>query len=239
MPKTIIANWKSNLNINQALYWLEQVEEYFFDSTAKLFFKDYNLVVAPPYPLIPVLYELAHKLKIKLAVQDISSFGAGSYTGAVCAENLAGLGVSHAIVGHSERRRHFCETHEMVADKLLQAWQAEMSTVLCVDEPDIKPQRLALDEKYPDWLSHQDLFTIAYEPLSAIGSGQSADLDQVKQMVAAIKQDLADVPVLYGGSVTAKNIAEFMQVTDGVLVGGVSLKAFDFIALLEAVKKNG
>lgn len=238
MPKTIIANWKSNLNINQALYWLEQLEEYLFDPKAKTFFADHNLVIAPSYPLIPVLYELAHKLKIKLAVQDISPFGAGSYTGAVCAKNLAGLGVSHAIVGHSERRRHFSETHEMIADKLYQSWQAEISTVLCVDESDIKPQLLILDEKYPDWATHQDLLTIAYEPVAAIGSGQSADPDQVKRVVTTIKQDFVEVPVIYGGSVSVENIAKFLQITDGVLVGGASLRAVDFIDLLKAVKKT-
>jgi len=237
MSKTIIANWKSNLNINQAFYWLEQLEEYFFDPTAKSVFADYSLIIAPPYPLIPVLYELALKLRVKLSAQDISPFSAGSYTGAVCAENLAGLGVSHVIVGHSERRRYFCETYEMIADKLAQSWSAEMSTILCLDEPDIKPQQLALDEKYPDWTTHQDLLTIAYEPLSAIGSGQSADPDQLKQLVTTIKQDFNDVPVLYGGSVTAENIAEFIQIADGVLVGGASLEVDQFTALLEEVKK--
>ncbi len=237
MTKYIIANWKSNLDINKAIYWLEQLEEYFFDVSAKNFFRNHEIIIAPPYPLIPVLAELSRSLKVKLSVQDLSPYGAGSYTGAVCAQNLTGLNVNYALLGHSERRRLFQETPSIVADKLIQAWQADMTAILCLDQEEIEPQLQAIQSQVENWQEKKEQLIVAYEPAAAIGSGESADVEQVQTVIEKIRQIYHQPAVLYGGSVTAQNTADFLQISDGVLVGSASLKTADFIRLLEAIKE--
>lgn len=231
MSKLIIANWKSNHTLESAQDWLKQVNQFLADEEPNL-----QPVLAPPFPLISGLQNLVMSSQLQLAVQDISPYEAGSYTGAVSTANLIGLPVDYAIVGHSERRRYFGEIDEMEADKVQQCLTADITPVLCVDEPYLKSQAKALKQTGVQ-LPGAKLIA-AYEPLSAIGTGENADFKQVQQVVKKIKKEYGDVRVIYGGSVDAVNIAGYLAVTDGVLVGGASLGADYFIELMRAAEKK-
>jgi triosephosphate isomerase len=193
---------------------------------------------------------------VAVGAQDVHQDTAGAYTGAISAPMLAGL-ATWTIVGHSERRRDACETDEIIGRKLLAARAAGLRAILCVGEQladrDAGRAREVVDRQLrgclasadPSGLSGGDPvgFTIAYEPVWAIGTGRSARGADAADMAAAIRSTLgalgfADrgeaVPVLYGGSVTSSNIDEFMAEPsiDGALVGGASLKPDEMAAIV-------
>ena len=143
MSKLIIANWKSQKNIKEAGIWLDIIK-----AERDSFEEGVQVVVAPPYPLLPAVAEKAEEAGIEIAVQDISPFEAGSYTGAVSAYNLSGLSVKYAIVGHSERRLYFHETHADVARKVTQAIEHGITPVVCVDHDFVYEQAAVIDEEY-------------------------------------------------------------------------------------------
>jgi triosephosphate isomerase len=161
-----------------------------------------------------------------MAVQDLSAFGSGAYTGEVAAFNLQSLGVTHAILGHSERRRFLQEPDTLIADKVAEALRSGIKPVLCLDQPNFTSQANYLTSEQMSKL------IIAYEPVTAIGSGQAeapGDLLVVRQELQRIYNH---TQLIYGGSVTADNIGGFLKVCDGVLVGGASLDLRDFVDLL-------
>ncbi len=231
--KLIIANWKSNHNLNSTQNWFEsfaslvQQKGLLQDSAAEV-------VISPPYPVLSIARHLIKALgfsRVQLGTQGLSQFGSGAYTGAVAAENLEGLGLEYCLVGHSERRRFFAETDEVVAQKVEQAIQHNLTPVLCLDKSTIGSQADYIDESY-----YSKLVT-AFEPTEAIGSGHNAEASEVETAVHQIKQVYGDVPVLYGGSVNAENIEQYLEVCSGVLVGGASLKASSFVDLIEVVER--
>jgi triosephosphate isomerase (TIM) len=227
MEKLIIANWKSNKSVESAQNWVRELSEYIanskFDSDVA------TLVLAPSFPLLSPLAEniKENSLPITLGAQDVSSYPMGAYTGAVSAQSLQEYGVEYVLVGHSERRRHFHETDQDVALKVRQVLDAGMRPVLCIDEPYLLSQAAAIDT------SVYSNLIIAYEPVAAIGTGQSMNVGAVQEMNKRIAQIFGEgVPVLYGGSVTEGNVAEYLLVADGALVGGASLEARDFTQVL-------
>jgi len=222
MKKYLIANWKSNKNI-------EAVKKWFADFAANLeaASEQSQVIVAPAYPLLPAaLEELKNtEIKVDLAVQDISIFPAGAYTGAVCAANLENLNVTYSLMGHSERRKYFHETCQDVAKKVEQALENKIKPILCIDEPYLMEQANVLDKE----LYSQCI--IAYEPIDAISTmadAKNANLAKVKEVISLIKNVYGDIPVTYGGSVDENNINEYLMVSDGVLVGGASLDGQQF-----------
>lgn len=227
MSKLIIANWKSNHTLKSAHEWLNQVEKIFEQESSEL-----KVILAPPFPLISGIAERIRAGTIELAVQDISPYGAGSYTGAVSTANLIGLPVEYVLIGHSERRRFFGEIDEMEADKVRVCLKADITPVLCLDKPYIKSQAEAL--KQAEVELPENKLIIVYEPLQAIGSGKNEDPAKVKSVVQEIKNLYGGVQILYGGSVNADNAADYLEFTDGVLVGTASLGADSFISLIKA-----
>lgn len=222
MSKFIIANWKSNKTIVEAKNWLESVRLFDFDS-------DYlKVVVAPPSVFLPTARE-SLPASINVAAQDISSFASGSYTGAVSARNLEGL-VSHVIVGHSERRRYFGETSQDVAQKAEQAIAFGITPIVCVDESEIQSQAAAIVSQI------LNKCIVAYEPVSAIGTGNNVPVDKVTSVSAQIRESFGSVPIIYGGSVDETNVSEYLLVCDGVLVGGASLDVDQFGKLLTSAQ---
>lgn len=235
MSKLIIANWKSNHNLQEALLWLEQVGSFLQQSLNNPNLSELIIVLAPPVSMLSALIQIVKKYNLQLAVQDLSHYQAGSYTGAVSSKNLQGLDVYYAILGHSERRNYFHETDEIVAQKLQQALQADINPILCLDRPYFVSQQKVLNQVIQDQNKLKSSLVIAYEPVTAIGSGNNEPIEQVVTAVAELKQLYQQVPVLYGGSVTEENVAQYLQVTDGVLVGGASLAGPSFIKLLQAI----
>ena len=162
MQKLLVANWKAHKNIVQVEHWLNNFPKALLQDRT-----DLRLVIAPPYPFLSQMRRLIDRqeLPIELAVQDISSFGAGAYTGEVAASNLEFLGVNLAIVGHSERRRLLNESSQEIASKIQQALAAKIEVLLCLDEPDLAEQAKLLTDH------ERQAVKIAYEPVAAIGSG--------------------------------------------------------------------
>lgn len=222
--KLIIANWKSHKNREAVEKWLDDFEGKYTAQVEK------QVVICPPMSsLMFVSNRLLNREKNKdvyLGVQDISPYPAGKYTGAVSTENLNGFNVRYAIVGHSERRRYFHETHNDVANKVAQCIDAGITPIVCVDDEYISSQAAAIPQE------HLIKCIVAYEELSAIGSGKNEPVEHVKEVFAEIKKYFGSVKLIYGGSVDVDNVQDYLSFCDGVLVGTASLDVSDFIALL-------
>lgn len=220
MKKIFIANWKSNKTQVEVTAWLDSFKPYIG--------LEQEVVIAPPYPFLSLVAEkIKDKEDVFLAVQNLSTYPAGSYTGEVCVRNLDGFEVKYAILGHSERRRYFKESHQDVANKISQALNNGIIPVMCIDRDYIEDQAQFID------LESLSKCVVVYEPLAAIGTGEVAPVKEVVKVVKEIKSIFGQVPVLYGGSVNPENIASYLEVTDGVLVGGASLDAEVFAKLVQ------
>ena len=226
MQKTVLLNWKANKNIIEAEHWLNNFPKDLLTKQANI-----RLLIAPPFPFLSQMRRLIdhQQLAIALAVQDISAQKAGAYTGEVVAKNLEFLGVEMAIVGHSERRRLFHENSQLVTTKIQRALEAEMEVMLCLDEADFPEQAKLLTEKERTQVS------VAYEPVTAIGSGQAVELSTVSQFFKKLRQFFPFNPLIYGGSVNPSNIKDFLSVSDGVLVSSAALELNDFLLLMQAI----
>jgi triosephosphate isomerase (TIM) len=174
--------------------------------------------------------------------QNVHWAAEGAYTGEVSAAMLLELGVEGAIVGHSERRQFFGETDEMVARRTAAALDAGLRVIACVgeslEERESGQMQLVLRvqvEAIRDAAGVHDRLVVAYEPVWAIGTGQTATPDQAREAHAFVKS-LLDVPVLYGGSVKPENAEELLSQkgVDGALVGGASLDVESFTAICRA-----
>jgi triosephosphate isomerase (TIM) len=231
-PKLILGNWKSNKNLDQTQTWLKEV----YQAAGLPTGSQATVALAPAFPLIAAVAEFVKTqtamtvdFKLNVAAQDLSPFPPGKYTGEVAAESLQDFNVKFVIVGHSERRRYFHETHQEVANKAEQAVHHGMTPVICVDEEYVQVQAAAL---MPEVIKK---CVVAYEPLAAIGSGNSQPVAEVLPVLQMIKESFGDVQVIYGGSVNADQVSEYLTVLDGVLVGTHSLEAANFIKLLKAI----
>jgi triosephosphate isomerase (TIM) len=224
--KFIIANWKSNKGRDQIQNWMES----FVDKLNQIDTTAVNVVITPPMPSLIYVADISANNegpeKFSVGVQDISPFPSGSYTGAISAQNLQGFNVKYAIVGHSERRKHFNETHQDVANKISQALSADITPIVCIDDEYLADQVSAIEK------DHLEKCVVAYEDLESIGTGHAQSQDHVRDVVARIKNLFGQVSVLYGGSVNSSNIDGFSQISDGVLVGGASLDVDDFSELI-------
>lgn len=219
MKKTyIIANWKSNKTQIEAIDWLEQVVSSKYPVAS---IENKEIIVCPSFTLISEVsfFVLENSLPIKIGSQDISQFSSGAYTGAVNANQVKEFG-EYAIIGHSERRRFFNETDEILEKKVILAKEAGLIPIYCVQ---------GKDDKVP-----ADVILVAYEPVTAIGTGTPDTPENANAIASAITSKNPQVQyVLYGGSVTPDNVATFTSLSSisGVLVGGASLKSDIFFQL--------
>jgi triosephosphate isomerase (TIM) len=243
MP-VIAGNWKCNMRLDTA-YELasglrERIDE--VDGVEK--------IVCPPFVYLATVEVALSMSSIKVGAQDVHWQDDVAATGEVGPQMLEEI-VDYAIIGHSERRHQFGETDEMVNRKVKAALAAGLQPIMCVGE--LLEQREA--GKTPDILVGQtsaglygaeipDGFIIAYEPVWAIGTGKAATGGDAEEAIALIRREVggmfgeakaATVRILYGGSVTPDNIAEFMvgEGIDGALVGGASLKIDSFAGIVE------
>lgn len=214
----LVANWKSNKSISETEDWLHKFSDGFLKFKPDLSQKE--IVVSPSF----ISLEHANycngnlKLPIKFAVQNISPFDEGSYTGEVNGKQIKEL-ADYVLIGHSERRKNFGETDEMLFEKVKFAKENGLTTIYCVQ---------GKETKIP---ANVDI--IAYEPVSAIGTGNPDTPENAEDIGAYLKANCQDSFVLYGGSVTADNVNSFtrMPSIDGVLVGKASLDPLEFLQI--------
>lgn len=246
----IVGNWKMHANHLEAIQMVQKLS-YRLDP------EDYErveVVVAPPFTAlrsVQVVIEQDH-MRIGLGAQDVHWKDEGAFTGEVSAPMLAKLAVDHVIVGHSERREHFGDTDDTVNKKTRAVLDSEMAPIVCVgetldqreagqaEEVVVNQVRQALARMSTDDVTR---LSIAYEPIWAIGTGRTAlpdDAGLIAEVVRETVRELTDssaaeaLRILYGGSVNAGNIKEFMakRHIDGALVGGASLDPDQFAAVV-------
>lgn len=228
MKKLILANFKSNKSIAEAQQWFHTfVETVDWDSFSKNSSR-FEIAVAPAFVS---LGEYADNIRqasipISLTAQNLSAYPAGSYTGAISIANLAELNIKYAIVGHSERRKYFGETASIVAKKVTQAFDGGITPIVCLDEEYLEEQIAALGSE----LASRCVY--AYEPISAIGTGNNVSVAKVTEVMEKVKRLCGEVMFLYGGSVTDQNAQEYLLVAQGILVGSFSLDAKNFARLV-------
>ena len=213
-----------------------------------------QVVVCPPFTSLYTAGRLLHGTHIALGAQDMSAYAKGAYTSEVSAEMLLTVGVRFVILGHSERRQYHAETDQLVNAKAKAAIEAGLTPIICVGET-LQERETGRTEQIvggqidgtladfsADFIKKS---VIAYEPVWAIGTGRTATPEMaqsvhrfIRERVARMDKTAADgLQILYGGSVKPDNAAELMAQPDidGALVGGASLKAADFMAIINAV----
>jgi triosephosphate isomerase len=210
-----------------------------------------DVAICPPATLIAAAVATAASSRVAIGGQDCAVAASGAHTGDIAAEMLADAGATLVIVGHSERRTDHGETDALVRAKAEAAWRARLVAILCVGETagerSAGATAAVLDRQLagsvPDGATAASL-VVAYEPVWAIGTGLTPSLDDIAAAHAHIRRRLAErfgaeaekIRILYGGSVKPANAAEIMGLpgVDGALVGGASLKAADFLAIVAA-----
>ncbi len=215
-----------------------------------------DVVVAPPYPYLSEMERLTPSQRILLAAQDFFSYPEGAHTGEVSLPMLKSVGVTSVIIGHSERRAKGDSDADVHQD-VNELTKARMTTILCVGEKQRDSQghyfgmvegqlRSALKDVTEKQLSHM---VIAYEPVWAIGTGKTAtpeDAHEMKLFIQKVLSDLFDrktvekVRIIYGGSVNSDNASDLLSRggVDGFLVGGASLKASEFISIINQAETH-
>jgi triosephosphate isomerase len=251
--KLFAGNWKMNLGPTEGRELITALRAQ-LDQDAGTFGKDREVMVAPPFLTIPAVAKALAGSSFILGAQNMHFEEKGAFTGEVSAAMLRYFGVTHVIVGHSERRHIFKEDDELIAKRAAAVVANRMTPVLCVGETG--PQRDAGQSTEVVLRQLQQgvalikaadsaKIIIAYEPVWAIGTGRNATPEQAQQVHAAIREALGDhfgkevaanLRILYGGSVTAENVDTLMAKPDidGALVGGASLKADSFARIVRA-----
>ncbi len=244
----IAGNWKMNTNVAEAVKLVEEVRPT-LDTIDRI-----DKVVCPPFISITAVRDTLVGSSIKVGAQNCFYEEKGAYTGEVSPTMLVNL-CEYVIIGHSERRQYFHETDEIVAKKVRAALKNNLKPILCVGEVlgeyEAGQTREVVTRQIEGSLSGIDnaaTLTVAYEPVWAIGTGKAATGAQANETIHLIRSLIAakysadiaaNLRILYGGSVTAANIAEFVSQADidGALVGGASLKAQEFIGIVKTTAK--
>lgn len=246
--RLVAGNWKMN-GSKASLIELEELKNQIGGIT------DVDVAVCPPATLISRAATMMSNSGVAIGGQDCHPRASGAHTGDIAAEMLADAGARMVIVGHSERRADHREDDALVRAKAEAAWRAELMAILCVGETEAQRKggqtlevvSRQLAGSVPDGASAEWL-TIAYEPVWAIGTGLTPTTDDIAEVHAHIRAALVQrfgdgggaIRILYGGSVKPDNAREIFGVpgVDGALVGGASLKAADFLAIIKAARPS-
>ncbi len=241
MKTLIIANWKLNpTNKKEALELFKLVKNGAGQAD------NATVVICPPFVYLPLLSGMT------LGAQNVAFEDKGAFTGEVSPVMLKDLGIEYVLIGHSERRKYFAETNEMVNQKIKASLRAGLSVVLCIGENEGENALEVLALQLAEGLQtitkeEMEHVAIAYEPVWAIGTGKNCGIEQtagvavqIRAMIEKLydKETAEKTAVLYGGSVKSENSGEYLEKggVNGLLVGGASLKADEFIKIIASAK---
>ncbi len=241
----VAANWKMHKTVAEAAEFVDAL-------LPRIAATQNDVVICAPFTALTAVVERRYGTAVKVAAQNMHEEGSGAFTGEVSAPMLVELDVEAVVLGHSERRQYFNETDESLCRKVPAALEAGLEPILCVGESEqardageteaVLERQLAADLAGLD-PSRVAEIVVAYEPIWAIGTGRTATAEQAQQACAFIRDVLRmrggageRVRILYGGSVKPANAAELLALpdVDGALVGGASLDAEEFAAIVEA-----
>lgn len=241
MRQIIIAgNWKMYKTVRDASEFLQGLLPHLENTP-----EEREIVLCIPATALWVISKSLHGSRIRLGAQNVHWEEEGAFTGEIAPAMLTEIGVRYVIVGHSERRQYFGETDTTVNKRLIAAQKAGLKPILCVGET--KSQRdggeteKIIIRQLEQGLIGVDLtqLVIAYEPIWAIGTGDTCDVREANRVIGVIRSHLGnpDVPIQYGGSVKPNLIDEIMAQPeiDGVLVGGASLDSEDFARIVNYI----
>ena len=249
MRKKIVAgNWKMNNDLAETQELLSHLKMQLVKEP------EAEVMVAPAFTNLYSAFQGLKDTPVQVVAQNMHQAENGAYTGEVSAKMLKSIGVDTVILGHSERRAHFGETNTILAEKVNSALKSEMKIIFCFGE-ELADRK---SDKHFDLVAKQleeSLYQIseadwknvilAYEPVWAIGTGETASPEQAQEMHAFIRKNISEkfndeiaqnVSILYGGSVKPANAKEIFakEDVDGGLIGGASLKAVDFVEIINA-----
>ncbi len=241
----IAGNWKMNMTCQSGIKLVEAISEGMGDT-------DVEVAVCCPATLLHSIHDALKHTDIKLGAQNMHWEDSGAFTGEISADMLKEAGVSYVILGHSERRQIFGETDDQIHMKLKKAFQKLLTPILCIGETLEEREAERMNEvletqlqKNTETVTPEEAakMVVAYEPIWAIGTGKTATPGQAAEAIGFIRKWLSSkygdtiseqIRILYGGSVKPENTTEIMESEDidGALVGGASLKAEDFIGII-------
>lgn len=248
MRKKIVAgNWKMNNDLAETEVLLEALKK-------QVFPEEVTVIVAPAFTNLHHAFVSVRDHPITVAAQNMHQSTEGAFTGEVSAAMLTSVGVKTVILGHSERRSHFHESNALLAEKVNTALENEMTVIFCIGEEleDRKNNKhfTLIAQQLEEGLFHISAnnwshIVIAYEPVWAIGTGETASAAQAQEMHEFIRKTIeksyakniaAEVAILYGGSVKPENAAEIFNQpdVDGGLIGGAALHAESFMEIINA-----
>ncbi|MFK7032699.1 triose-phosphate isomerase [Flavobacterium oreochromis] len=246
--KIVAGNWKMNKNA-------KQTEELIADLINNLPETDAKIIIAPTFINLAQAVQQTNQTSIEVVAQNMHQAEGGAFTGEISADMLTSIGIQTVILGHSERRAYFHETDALLASKVDTALKHKMKIIFCFGE-ELKDRQ---DKQYFNVVEYQlkdALFhlnasdwkniILAYEPVWAIGTGETATPEQAQEMHQFIRETILErygnevaenVSILYGGSVKPDNAKEIFSQpdVDGGLIGGASLSATDFIAIIKGI----
>jgi triosephosphate isomerase (TIM) len=244
----VAGNWKMHNNTTDTRNLVKQLIQ-----KGKSHWGKCEVIIAPPFTSLAAAVEEARGTKIQVSGQDLFWEDKGAFTGQISGPMLKEIGCSHVIIGHSERRQYFGETDESVNKKIVAAIRNGLIPIFCLGETlqeresdkTFEVLKRQLVEGLKSLVIDNPLrFVVAYEPVWAIGTGKTAGPEQAQEVHAFLRDELGalwdknianSIRILYGGSVKAENARNLMGCPDidGGLIGGASLKADDFIGIME------
>ena len=252
MRKKIVAgNWKMNNDLATSKVLVQELK----NEIEGLALNNTRVIVAPTFVNLASVVEETKDSSIEVAAQNMHQADSGAYTGEISGSMLKGIGIENVILGHSERRAYFGETDELLAAKVDAALKNDLEIIFCFGEEleDRKSENHfnVVGSQLKNGIFHIDAaawenVVLAYEPVWAIGTGETASADQAQEMHAFIRNLIAEnfgadiseeISILYGGSVKPANAEEIFSKTDvdGGLIGGAALNAVDFGGIIKAI----
>ena len=251
MRKKIVAgNWKCNTTVNEGIALAKQVSDLVVERGAK----EVVVVLGTPFTHLTSVTSTVDNSRVKVAAQNCAAEPKGAFTGEVSFSMIQSTGASYVILGHSERREYYHETSEILNKKVALALAQGLTPIYCCGEA-LQIREAGTENAFVKNQLEETIFNlsaedfskivIAYEPIWAIGTGRTASSQQAQDMLAFIRQLIAakysqaiadNCSILYGGSCSPSNAKELFAQPDidGGLIGGASLKAEDFLAIINS-----